>query len=117
MRSAAEAWADAREPTPARSRSRYKPMCACCAPEEEPAQAGRPPRRATTHPESRAATHRGTRPVLAWRARLAALQAQESLRQEGAADLDASLDAELAFEAVDSAGEATKMIVNEVSPC
>ena len=117
MRSAVEAWADAHEPGPARSRSRYKPMCACCAPEEPPAQAGRRQRRATTRPESRAATHPGARPVLAWRARLAALQAQESLHQEGAADLDANLDAELAFEAVDSAGAATKIIVNEVSPC
>lgn len=70
MRSAVEAWAEAHTPGPAhgpaQGRSRYKPMCACCVPEEPPAQVGRPQRRATT------------RPVLAWRARLAALQAQDT---------------------------------------
>ena len=65
MRSAVEAWAEAHEPGPGHGRSRYKPMCACCAPEAPIAQAGRPQRRAST------------RPVLAWRARLAALQAQD----------------------------------------
>ena len=94
MRWATEAWADAHETSPAHGRSHYKPLCACCAPEAPAVQAGRPQRRALT------------RPVLAWPARLAALRAQ-----------DVDLGAESAFEGVDSAGAATKMIVNKVSPC
>ena len=65
MRSAVEAWADAHEPGHAQGRSRYKTLCACCAPEAPAVQAGRPKRRVST------------RPVLAWRARLAVLQAQD----------------------------------------
>ena len=99
MRSAVEAWAEADAPSPVHGHSRYKPMCACCAPQEPSVQAGRPQRRALT------------RPVLAWRARLAALQAQDT------ALAGAEFDAKSVFEAVDSAGAATKIIVNEVKPC
>lgn len=64
MRWASEAWADAHEPGSAHISSRYKPVCACCTPEVPAVQAGRPQRRTSQ------------RPVLAWRARLAALQTQ-----------------------------------------
>ena len=66
MRSAVEAWSEGHDPGAAHGRSRYKPMCPCCAPELASAQTGRPQRRVPT------------RPTLAWRVRFAEKQAQDA---------------------------------------